>query len=195
MNRYLVGFLVCFAVFLTACSESDSSLEKTSKNAVKAAEEEEIEIVEEPKMITATLGETFIAEDFAEMTIKQNNFTATVEPPNPAGYFTYYENKEAGQIYLDTVISIKSLLTSQQTADQFLTVEIIYDNKYEYITFSTIEKDGGSDLDFPSITQVVPLQTADIHYVALLPEEAETDGKPLKAIITVNGEKYEQVIR
>lgn len=157
--------------------------------------EEKEEGIEQPQTPTINLGEVVVIEDFAEIKVIKNVFAKRIDPPNPGSFFSYYENMETDEIYLDTVISVKSLLTSARFADEFVDVKIIYDNKYEYMTFSTIEENGGSDFTYTNITSIEPLKTGVLHFIASVPAEIENDGKPLKAIITVNGEEFEQIIR
>lgn len=200
-------YLLLFAtMLLAACGDSDSTApvdkepeENTETPTSDAANEDnsnkpEVE-VEEVKAETIVLNETTIVEDFAEITVNSNKFGKRIDPPSPGSFYTYYENKEVDQIYLDSVISTKSLLTAGKRSDEFMKVKIVYDNKYEYTTFSAIEKDGGSNFTYTNITSIDPLQTGVLHFLASLPTEVETDGKPLKAVITVNGEEYEQIIR
>lgn len=200
-------FILFFAtLLLAACGDSDSSkpVEKESEsnvgNATSGASSEDTLIekepeVEEVKVSSINLNETTIIEDFAEITVKSNTFGKRIDPPSPGSFYSYYENKEADQIYLDTVISTKSLLTAAKRSDEFIKVKIVYDNKYEYTTFSVIEEDGGSNFTYTNITSIEPLQTGVLHFLASLPTEVEADGKSLKAVITINGEEYEQIIR
>ena len=200
-------YLLLLATFvLTACGDTGTteSVDKTpQKNSADAnldtvneenAKESEV-APEEVEINKINSNELKIIEDFAEITVKNNTFGKRIDPPSPGSFYTYYENEEENQIYLDTVISTKSLLTAGKSSDEFMKVKIVYDNKYEYTTFSTIEEDGGSNFTYTNITSIEPLQTGVLHFLASLPAEVETDGKPLKAIITVNGEEYEQIIR
>lgn len=199
-----IYLLLLTTLLLAACGDSgspapvDKELEKntvtSTPNATNDDNSSEPEI-EEVKVKSIISNETTIVEDFAEVTVKNNTFGKRIDPPSPGSFYTYYENKEADQIYLDTVISVKSLLTAGKRSDEFMKVKIVYDNKYEYASFSAIEEKGGSNFTYTNITSIEPLQTGVLHFLASLPAEAETDGKPLKAIITVNGEEYEQIIR
>jgi len=200
MKKYLLHvFLLCCAFALVACgstnteSENDT-VEKTEVSSGTPEVKEEV-VKEEPATLTVNTGEVLTVEDYAEITVKENKFGQVINPPNPDSFYTYYENKEQGEIFLDTVISIKSLLTSQKSSDEFVSVKIVYDDKYEYTTFSTIEEQGGTDFTYTNITSIEPLKTGTLHFLASLPSEVESDGKPLKAIITINGEDYEQIIR
>lgn len=202
MKKLLLIF--CSVIVLSACGSSEStnssdsktsnSTEKQESESAAVANKEE-EVVEETKTPALNLNEVLVLEDFAEITVKSNTFGKVINPPSPGSFYSYYENKEDDQIYLDTVISIKSLLTSAKSSDEFADVKIVYDNKYEYNSFSIIEDQGGADFTYTNITGIEPLQTGTIHFLSSVPVQVESDGKPLKAVITVNGETYEQIIR
>ncbi|WP_052344244.1 DUF4352 domain-containing protein [Bacillus ndiopicus] len=171
----------------------DKSANSDSDQVGSIEKEGESEPVVE--LLTITKGEPLVIDDYAEITVNDNVFGKKVSPPNPGSYHTYYENKEDGEIYLDTVISIKSLLTSNKSADEFIDVKVVYDNKYEYRTFSTIEERGGTDFTYTNITSIEPLKTGVLHFLASLPKEIESDGKPLKVIISAKNNNYELIIR
>ena len=197
--------LLCLVFFLVACgnsaeknaSDNNKSHEQIEVSGETEAAEKESKI--DPKVsIEAPLlkiGEVAVVTEFAEITINSNTFGQIINPPNPGDFYTYYENKEPDQVYLDTVISVKSLLTSGKSAKEFVNVKIIYDEKYEYTTFPTLEENGGSDFTFTNITDIEPLNTGVLHFLASVPSNIENDGKSLKAVITVNGNIYEQIIR
>ncbi|MCC3373817.1 hypothetical protein [Cohnella sp. REN36] len=128
--------------------------------------------------------------DFAEMTVKKASFTAKVVPPKPDSFYTYYEVKDKENIYLDTVISIKSLLAESKSADEFASVKVKYDGKYEYDSFSTIEEQGGGNFTFTNISSIEPLKTRVLHFIAELPKEAAKDEKPVVITVTIEGKDY-----
>lgn len=147
------------------------------------------------KMKTIESGTPLTINDYAEITLVKTDFTAKVVPPKPASLYTYYEVKDPANIYLDTVISIKSLKSSAEGADEFASVAVKYADKYDYKSFSTIEKGGGSDFTYTNITSIEPLKTGTLHYLAELPKEASADDKSVVLTITVNKEKYEYKVK
>lgn len=198
-------FLFCLLLFLVACGSTTNTTNDKEPNANRADIENDVNvegeeekgqtevIIDEPLIPSVAIDEVIIIEDYAEITVKGNNFGKRIDPPNPGSFYSYYENDEQGQIFLDTIISVKSLLTAGKPSDEFLNVKIIYDDKYEYETFVVTEDRGGSD--FTIFTTIEPLQTSTLHFLASVPEQVENDGKPLKAIIMINGKEYEQIIR
>lgn len=145
--------------------------------------------------LTITKGEPLVIDDYAEITVNDHIFGKRIDPPNPSSFYSYYEVKEDAEIYLDTIITVKSLLTSSKSSDEFVNVKVVYDNKYDYRTFSTIEDKGGADFTYTNITSIEPLKEGILHYIASLPEELENDGKPLKLVISAKNKNYELVIR
>lgn len=200
-----LSLLLLVSILLVACGQSDknsssdnSPKESDGKNVeeeVKSSENKEENEPEVEEVLTITKGNALVIDDYAEITINNNVFGKQISPPNPSSMYTYYKNEEEGEVYLDTSISVKSLLTTGQSSDEFVDVKIIYDEKYEYKTFSTIEDRGGEDFTYTNITSIEPLKTGTLHFLASVPEQVEKDGKPLKAIITVKGQTYEQIIR
>lgn len=200
-----LSLLLLVSILLVACGQSDknsssdnSPKESDGKNVeeeVKSSENKEENEPEVEEVLAITKGNALVIDDYAEITINNNVFGKQISPPNPSSMYTYYKNEEEGEVYLDTSISVKSLLTTGQSSDEFVDVKIIYDEKYEYKTFSTIEDRGGEDFTFTNITSIEPLKTGTLHFLASVPEQVEKDGKPLKAIITVKGQTYEQIIR
>ncbi len=198
-----LALLLWVSMLLVACGQSDKNnnsdsnpKESVGKNAEEEVSENNNENeTEVEEVLTITKGNALVVDNYAEITINNNVFGKQISPPNPNSMYTYYKNEEEGEVYLDTIISVKSLLTTGQSSDEFLNVKIIYDGKYEYTTFSTREDRGGADFTFTNITSIEPLKTGTLHFIASVPEQVEKDGKPLKAIITVKGKKYEQIIR
>ncbi|OEC01369.1 hypothetical protein GY31_13860 [Lysinibacillus sphaericus] len=197
--------LLGMILFLSACGNSgEKNASDTNKNSDKIevtgdTEVDEKESKTEQKNSKAVpilkIGEVAVVNDFAEITVNSNNFGQVINPPNPGDFYTYYENKEPDQVFLNTVITVKSLQTSGKSASDFVNVKIIYDNKYEYTTFSTLEEDGGANFTYTNITNIEPLQSGVLHFLASVPSNIENDGKPLKAVISVKGNTYEHIIR
>ncbi|AJA42535.1 hypothetical protein phiCT453A_45 (endogenous virus) [Clostridium phage phiCT453A] len=140
-------------------------------------------------------GDLVKIDDYCEFKIINTKFAKKIVPPKPEGMHTYYEAEEAGTTYFDTTINIKSLLTSGKSADEFLSVKVIYDGKYEYNTFSTIEENGGSNFTYTNITSIEPLKNGILHFLAEVPEGVEKDNKTLEVIITANKQQFKLKIK
>lgn len=133
--------------------------------------------------------------DFAELTIKGAKFATKIEPPKPNSFYSYYEVKDAANTYFDVVIKVKSLLTVGKSADDFASVKVVYDDKYEYKAFSVIEEDGGGNFTYTNITRIEPLKAGTLHFLAEVPAEVAKDKKSIKVIISCNGEDYTYTYR
>ncbi|QTH46055.1 hypothetical protein J4772_17450 [Cohnella sp. LGH] len=144
---------------------------------------------------TIELKKSFEVSDFAEITLTKAKFTSKVVPPKPRDYYSYYEVKDADNIYLETVLNVKSLLTSGKSSDEFASVTVIYDEKYKYNSFSTIEESGGSDFTYTNITSIEPLKTGILHFISELPKEASKDDKSINVVISINGDEFNYKLR
>ncbi|WMT38999.1 hypothetical protein RE628_15870 [Paenibacillus sp. D2_2] len=136
------------------------------------------------------LTKPFTVEDYAKLKLKSVEFASKIAPPNPDSFYSYYEVKDSNNIYLDTVINIKSLLTSAKSSDEFVSVKVKYDEKYDYNSFSTVEENGGTDFTYTNITSIEPLKSKNLHFIAELPVEASKDTKSLSVIITCDGKDF-----
>lgn len=161
---------------------ADSSNEVVKEETVTKTAADQSPTLEANKAVTV--------DKYAEVTLLGAKFKKKVEPPNPDSFYTYYEVKENDNIYLDTVIKVKSLLTIGKSADEFVSVDVLYDGQYEYGTFSTIEDRGGADFTYTNITRIEPLKSGVIHFLAEVPEEISKDGKPVLIKVNINDQEY-----
>lgn len=145
----------------------------------------------QPLMVKGT---PLIIDGIGEYTITRTSFGKKVSPSNPGSFYTYYEAKEPGTTYLAVTLKVKNLGGQAMDADAVADMEIKYDNKYEYGTFSTLEENGGEDFTYTSISEIEPLKNATLVYLAEVPDEVESSGKPLYADIKIEGETYRYLI-
>ncbi len=215
IKNYLLFFLVLMIV-LVGCSQQSSGdaneIEALNKQVEELKNEneelkKEVELLrgEKEQEVDAfnsvnnensdnatplALLETAIIEDKCEITVKSTNFTNEVVPPNPTSYYLYYEVKNEGNIFLDVIIDYKNLEATDKFADEACSVKIKYDDKYEYLSFSTIEESGGSDFAYANITSISPLTIGTLHYIAEVPLEVQNSDKSVVALITAQGKEY-----
>ncbi len=131
-------------------------------------------------------GDKLKEEDLSEVTIKSIKFTDKVEPSNPSSFYTYYEVKDAANTYLALKINVKNLKGDSLDADRVMNVKLIYDDKYTYDCFSTIEGDG--TFNYTNITSIDPLEKAVMYYIFEVPKEVKDGVVELQ--LNYVGEKY-----
>lgn len=187
----LITLCAIFMFALNGCGNKkvEQSADNKTNNKVEVSKKEDNK-KEEPKFEVINKEKVNIIDNYCEFTIKDSKFGKKVVPPKPEQFYTYYEAKEQGTTYFDVVINVKSLLTEGQSSDKFLNVKVIYDEKYEYKTFSAIEDKGGSDFTFTNITPIEPLKSGMVHFIAEVPEEVEKAQKPLVVVINSNGKEF-----
>ncbi|WP_254075518.1 bZIP transcription factor [Paenibacillus tritici] len=135
-----------------------------------------------------------VIEGTGEYTITKTSFGKKVSPSNPGSFHTYYEAKEPGTIYLAITLKVKNLKGEAMDADKVADVEVTYDNKYEYGTFATMEENGGEDFTYTSISEIEPLKNGTLVFLAEIPDEVKSSGKPLYADFKIEGETYRYTI-
>lgn len=131
-------------------------------------------------------GDKLTKEDLSEVTIKSIKFTDKVEPSNPSSYYTYYEVKDTSNTYLALKVNVKNLKGDGLDADQVMNAKLIYNDKYTYDCFSTIEKDG--TFSYTNITSIDPLKKSVMYYLFEVPKEVK-DGE-VELQINYAGDKY-----
>lgn len=165
--------------------KSGSSISKVENNSNSQNKEEEI-----------TLQDKITIDNFCEFNILSSSFSKNIEPTNPTGYYTCLEGKDETQKYFELTVNVKNLSTSAVKQDSLMSVKILYDNNYQYNCSLVTEKASGNELEtFPNLYSIEPLKSLKYRFVVEVPKEIETDGKPLKAIITANGNTYIYKIR
>ncbi|WP_440119295.1 bZIP transcription factor [Paenibacillus sp. QZ-Y1] len=204
--KIVTGILLTAAFLtLTACSSTpttatnDTQSGNTSAATTATTTETPKEPVEPKEEVEAVAsikkGETVTIEDFADITVTSNKIAKKIEPSKPGRFYTYYQSKEADSSYFALILKAKNLSTEGITADKIAEVSLKYDNKYDYDTFSTIEKRGGEDFTYTNITDIDPLKTGTIYYLVEIPNEVAKSDKPLKAEIKIQDQTFEYTVR
>lgn len=143
-----------------------------------------------------TLQDKITIDNFCEFNILSTSFSKNIEPTNPTGYYTYLEGKDDNQKYFELTMNVKNLSASAVKQDSLMSVKITYDNNYEYNCSLVTENSSGDKLEtYPNLYGIDPLKSLKYRFVVEVPKEVETDGKPLKATITSNGNTYIYNIR
>ncbi len=135
--------------------------------------------------------ETITINNVCSFSLDSFNLTKTVNPPNPTGYYHYFEASD-GNVFVDVKMTIKNLASSAVSMNKVVdAVKVIYDDNYEYNCQFVTESDNGGDLEqFTSLYSINPLVSMKYHMIAELPNCVISDGKSLKAVVTVDGQEF-----
>lgn len=194
MKKIASILLIITLIFSVSGCSHEENLE-TEKNNQVSEINNNIKKEESPKIKEIQKGETITLNDYCEFTINDINFGKTISPSNPKGLYTFYESKDEKEILLDSVIEVKSLLSEEKMAEEFLEVKVLHNNKYEYGVNSSIEYDDGSDFTYTNITPIGPSSNGMLHFIALVPKNVENDNKLLVIMIKANNEEFKYNIR
>ena len=192
----LLGFLIGLYAFIVGTinfrfNKIQQELLASINISEQALPEETGEIIiTKNEEVPIALEELITVPDQCEFVLRNISFSKKVVPPNAKDYYTYYEAKNSDLIYLDIVLDYKNLDSTDVMADETAIVKIIYDDKYEYSTFSIIEEDNGSNFTYTNITAVNPLKTETIHFLSDVPNEVESSKGSVKVLLRINNIDY-----
>ncbi|MGE7111971.1 hypothetical protein [Lysinibacillus sp. NPDC047702] len=190
-NTIAVILTAAVIIFLTT-----QSLDTLRHTANKILYNNEIFEPTEVKMM-----DEIVVQDHIEFTIQSNNFGKIINPSNSGPTSNYLINNNNGEIYLDILVTVRNISpTELSEADDFMSIEIIYDEREEFNSFTSFERESFERVEenkFSGLnnSSIEPLETRVVHFLTSVPASIEKDGKLLKAVITANGENYEYVIR
>lgn len=177
--------------------EESSPIVETAKAEEPTAEASEKVVEQEPDNNVSEIkkGDTVTVDGYADVSVIKHKFSQKIEPSKPGSFYTYYESKEEDSTYFAIIIKAKNLHTSGVVADEIANVSLLFDNQYDYPTFSVVEENGGKDFTYSNITSVNPLKTTTLYYLVEIPNEVAKSDKPLKATINVKDKVFEYTVR
>lgn len=188
-NTITVILITVVIIFLAT-----QSFVNTRQTANEVSHNNEIFELTEVKMM-----DKIVVQDYIEFTIQGNDLEKIINPSNLGvtpitPHYMFNNNK--GEIWLDILVTVRNTSSTELSeAGDFMDIKIIYDDREEFNSFTVFERVGESRFTSLNNSIIKPLQTRVVHFLASVPASIEKDGKPLKAVITANGEKYEYVIR
>jgi len=141
-----------------------------------------------------TAQEVMTQADVCEFFLDSTAVTADVMPPQPASFYSHYQAAR-DKVYVDVCVGYKNLSTRERPADEILSATLLYGGKYQYTGFSVLEEDSRGDFTYTNITDLAPLTQEYLHYLFLLPAEAETSTAAMEVLLHVEGEPYRVTVR
>jgi hypothetical protein len=189
-------FLTCIAVFALSLSACNNNL----KTIVEDGNQQEKETVknQEEKTLKSEeieMGASYTIPDLCTFTVNFVELKKELLPPNKDGVYTYYP-EEDGKTYVDVSVSVENLRETGRAVDDFGTMKVICDGKYEYDSQSTLESSNGSSFTPASISEIDPLTVETIHYFASIPNKvAEDESMTISIELTMLGNNYTLSVR
>ncbi|WP_342414579.1 bZIP transcription factor [Paenibacillus sp. FSL R10-2782] len=177
-----------------ATAKKENEALKSVSNGNSQSADSKIEAATD-KYPTISKGTPVTIKDYAEITVKDTKFAKKIIPSNASGLYSLYESKEADSTYFALILKAKNLGSSGVDSSKVAIVNLKFDNKYDYETFSTIEEKGGEDFGYTRGTDIDPLKTATLYYLVKVPNEVAKSTKPLNAEILVQDKIYNYKVR
>lgn len=202
-NKFLIiGIIIVVVVIIGAVIVSNrektedtltksTTVSKDNSGSISKVEDKQPSLEKE-----ITTEDKITIDNCCEFNVIGTTFAKDILPTNPTGYYTYLQGKDDNQKYCEITMNVKNLKTSAVKQDSLLSVKLKYDNNYEYTCMLVTEDASGERLEtYPNLYSIDPLKSLKYRFVADVPKEIETDGKPLQAVITINGNIYLYNIR
>lgn len=145
------------------------------------------------KAINIKLNEPASITGFCDFFITDIVMAKEILPPNTSGYYRYYEAKGPDSILLDVVLTIINRGTTIKSAEDFVKVSVVYDDKFTYTSKAVLLD---SDGDFTSgFYGIEPLISGEVHHIINLPIETKHSSKSLVVLFKIMDFEYKHVIR
>lgn len=104
--------------------------------------------------------------EYLSYSLKRIEASDKILPSNPTSYYTYYEAKTEGNVYLDIVLDVQNLQTISADVSDLLGVTITA-NGVEYTGFAVAEDEDGKNFD--QYCSIAPLDNITIHLLTEIP--------------------------
>lgn len=183
-----VTIILTATIIIFLATQSLNTLRHTANKASYSSE------IFEPTKVE--MMDKIVVQDYIEFTIQSNNFGKIINPLISGPTSDYVFNGNEGEIWLDILVTVRNISSTELSeADNFMNIEIIYDEREKFNSFSKFEQVGENQFTSINNSIIEPLQTRVVHFLTSVPASIGKDGKSLKAVITANGENYEYVIR
>lgn len=132
--------------------------------------------------------------NFCSFTISEIEFSRRILPPNTSGYYSYYEAKSPDSTFLHIVANITNLNTIAKSADDLLSVNILYDKQYNYDSQAVVV-DSEGDFSYSILSGIEPLLTREVHFLISVPNQVETSGKSIIINLVAFDQEYQYRFR
>ena len=194
MKRKISVIVLSFALVfgMSACTQEPETEKKpeTVQNGVENVSEaepaEEIK-EEEVKEKEIVIGDV-ITLDFAEITIKNIEFSYDVLPDDTSSFYTHYP-ADSGKVFVHIDTDVKNMQKQSLPVDEFVQVEVDYNDGYKY-DGEAIPEDTSTGFSYANITSIDPLETLGVRILADCPQEVVESENPVVVHLDFRGEKF-----
>lgn len=191
----LIGCTLSFSLYACSGGSNPEGSSSDSNNTItNEAENETVDAskAEEVSKNQFSLKEVNKLGETAEYTFTDTNADKRIDPSAPKDFFTYYEAKTEGNVYLATTFEIKNIGGTAKVSDTFFDVSYEINGK-EYNAFAVVEESDGSDFNYANITNIEPLETRNVVFLAEIPEgDINSD---INLIINSDGKKLSNTFK
>ena len=180
----LLGMITSNMLLKTNTSETSTTGNTTNDTSTKKEKQKKY----------VNIGDNIQSKDW-EIKILETKFGQRINPPTQPAFYTYYQVKDTNNTYLCVVLEAKNISSLELDADSIATIKAKYDNNYTYSSFSAIE-DGNLGFTYTNITNIKPLTSKKIYYLAEMPKTIENEqDTPIEIEMKIDNTTYYYKIR
>lgn len=131
------------------------------------------------------VGDSFKAEDYADVKLVSLKYTTDLLPSNTSGYYTHYEVDNKSNTYLVAQFDVTNYSKNDIRADEILSANAKYKGKYNYSGFEVLEEADGKG--FFSLDEISPLETGSLFCLIEVPKSVTGE----EVTLTINFDRKE----
>ncbi len=128
-------------------------------------------------------GEKITFEDMWEFTLDKCYTGEEIHPRNADGIYSYYSD-EPDEVYCYIYGTLTNISTDTIDIEDYIDVEVIFDEKYNYSGFVTFEEADGSGF----WAYIKPLQTLNLLIYVSMPSSVDNSNKTVEFKLICNNE-------
>lgn len=185
----ILSLMIFFGIIGAITANNISPTQTQLVSSDETTSDETVKNNNEPLKTFVTLDQNIEGKDW-NITIKNVYFGQRIDPPNKPYFYNYYQVDDTSKTYLCIVLDAQNKSNLELRAEKAATVNVKYDNNYSYSSFSAIP-DKNLGFTYTSITNIKPLTTDPIYYLAEMPQTAEIEtDKPIEIEIKIDNTTY-----
>lgn len=114
-------------------------------------------------------GDSAKKDEAVSVKIIESSVTKKLLPPNPDGFYTYYEVKDKNDSFLVLKMNVKNIGSIAINPEKYIGCEAKVDDQYEYSGFIVWERSDGTSLT--NVGKIDPLKSVTAYCLVQVPDE------------------------
>ncbi len=183
----IAGFILSLCSICIAIWVMSNMPRKENSNTTNTTDNTTTSVSQQNNIVN--IGDVIKGKD-VEVSVESAQFAQDVLPPNKGIYYTHYQVDDSSNTYLYVILNCKNISTIDIDADSVASIKVKYKDSYTYKSFSAVPDDS-LGFTYSSITNIKPLTSQKIYYLAEMPKSiADETDTPVTIEIEVDNKTY-----